>query len=41
MVRACTDGPVFPGEAVQFDLIGKPPPVVTASAVPESFEAPI
>lgn len=23
MIRACTDGPVFPGEAVQFELIGK------------------
>jgi dihydroorotate dehydrogenase electron transfer subunit len=26
MVRACTDGPVFPGDAVQFDLIGQPLP---------------
>lgn len=47
MVRACTEGPVFPGDAVQFDLIGKPPPVITAataspvSPVPDSFEAPI
>jgi dihydroorotate dehydrogenase electron transfer subunit len=47
MVRACTEGPVFPGEAVQFDLIGQPPPVLTvspaaaASPVPDTFEAPI
>ena len=26
MIRACTDGPVFPGDAIAFELIGKPPP---------------
>ena len=44
MVRACTDGPVFRGDAVQFDLIGKPPPAAgasPASPVPDTFEAPI
>jgi dihydroorotate dehydrogenase electron transfer subunit len=41
MVRACTEGPVFAGEAVQFDLIGKPPPALTAPPVPDTFEAPI
>ncbi len=47
MVRACTEGPVFPGDAVQFDLIGKPPPVAPPSSapspspVPDTFEAPI
>jgi dihydroorotate dehydrogenase electron transfer subunit len=29
MIRACTDGPVFPGEAVQFDLIGQVLPAPT------------
>ena len=41
MVRACTEGPVFPGDAVQFDLIGKPPPGSMAAPVPTSVEAPI
>jgi hypothetical protein len=47
MVRACSDGPVFPGDAVQFDLIGKPlpmgpgSPTAPAVPVPDSFEAPI
>jgi dihydroorotate dehydrogenase electron transfer subunit len=41
MVRACTDGPVFPGDAVQFDLIGKPLPAVPVAAAPDTFEAPI
>lgn len=41
MVRACTEGPVFPGDAVQFDLIGQPPPGSVTSPVPTTFEAPI
>ncbi len=47
MIRSCTEGPVFAGELVQFDLIGKPIPAVANSAtapissVPASFEAPI
>ena len=41
MVRACTEGPVFPGDAVQFDLIGQPPPGSVAAPVPTTFEAPI
>ena len=46
MIRACTDGPVFPGDAVQFDLIGRPLPAVNgapaaAAPVPDTFEAPI
>ncbi len=41
MVRACTEGPVFAGDAVQFDLIGQPPPGSTSSPVPTTFEAPI
>ena len=35
LIRACTDGPVFPGEVVQFDLIGQVLPVATSpSAAP-------
>ena len=46
MIRACTDGPVFPGDVVQFDLIGQPPPVAGSTVspvppVPDTFEAPI
>lgn len=41
MVRACTEGPVFAGDAIQFDLIGQPPPGSIASPVPTTFEAPI
>jgi dihydroorotate dehydrogenase electron transfer subunit len=52
MIRACTDGPVFPGEVVQFDLIGQVLPVATSPAAqptnathvpptPTSVEAPI
>ncbi len=50
MVRACTEGPVFPGDAVQFDLIGQPlpaafgsqpgPPPQPVSAPATTFEAP-
>ncbi len=43
MVRACTEGPVFPGDSVQFGLIGQPPPgsISSVPAVPTSVEAPI
>jgi dihydroorotate dehydrogenase electron transfer subunit len=41
MARACTEGPVFPGDAVQFDLIGKPPVAAAAAPVPTTVEAPI
>ena len=52
MIRACTDGPVFPGEVVQFDLIGKVLPPLTdpqqpptnstlSPPTPTSVEAPI
>ena len=34
MVRACTEGPVFPGNAVQFDLIGKPLPTAASTLPP-------
>jgi dihydroorotate dehydrogenase electron transfer subunit len=36
MIRACTDGPVFPGEVVQFDLIGEVLPAVTSPVSPPS-----
>jgi len=41
MIRACTDGPVFPGDAIAFDLIGKPLPPTTPppSAPPVSAPA--
>jgi len=41
MIRACTDGPVFPGEAVQFDLIGQALPALRGAeaARPASAEA--
>jgi dihydroorotate dehydrogenase electron transfer subunit len=32
MVRACTEGPVFPGDAIEFDMIGIPPPPSGAAA---------
>jgi dihydroorotate dehydrogenase electron transfer subunit len=43
MVRSCTDGPVFPGEVVQFDLIGQvlPPAVTAQPQTPKTVEAPI
>ncbi len=41
MVRACTEGPVFPGDAVQFDLIGEVLPPAASPPTPTTFEAPI